>query len=62
MCSTLSRGDNEIIQCYSDKLVLVAKDYSDHISLETPVPLNLFVTLAREGKPNKVSSYPFYHF
>ena len=56
MRATLARGDNQVIQNYSDKLLVSAKDFMDHTNVQTPVPLTLFITLAREGKPNKVNS------
>lgn len=59
MRATLARGDNAIMQNYCDKVLLVASEFSDHVSLKTPVPLQLYVTLAREGKPNKASHFQF---
>lgn len=59
MRACLTRADNELQHAYSDKTLLATDDFSKHVNIHTPVPVTLWITLSKEGKPNKVSPKPF---
>lgn len=55
MKASLCRADNCVAMSYSDKCVISAQEFSSHVNVKTPVPMSIFLTTSKEGKPNKVS-------